>query len=795
MKRLFLCWVLLLQALLVLQASGAGLIVVDHWPPPGIPVPPPGPWPPAPPHWRPRPEPYRFAPLEVTSISVQAEIHDQIANTAIEQEFYNPNPTRLEGTFICPLPKGANISKFSMQIDGRAAEAELLPADKASSIYEDIVRRVKDPALLEYAGRDMVKVRIFPIEPRSKRKIVLKYTQLLAKDAGLISYSLPMSTEKYSPQPISNVVVKVELKTTQPLKSLYSPSHQVLVKRHDTRHATASYEPDSSSTAAPEDFVLYFAPEPDEIGLNVMANREKGEDGYFLLLASPGLSTKQGAVVARDVAFVIDTSGSMAGNKLEQAKKALEFCVENLNDQDRFQVIRFSTDVENLFSGLQRANKANREKAVKFTRDLRPMGGTAINDALKAALELHDGPSEESRSVERPFVVIFLTDGRPTVGETDEEAIVKNVKKGNEDKSRIFCFGIGTDVNTHLLDRITEQTRAVSQYVLPEEDLEVKLSSFYSKIKEPVLANPRLKTEGKPRVTQVYPSDMPDLFNGEQVVVVGRYKGSGDVVFTIEGTVNGKKESFTYEANLPENSSKYDFLPRLWATRRIGYLLDEIRLRGDNSELRDEVTALARKYGIVTPYTSYLIVEDEARRNVPREVRSLQRMEEDSAARREGGRAWESMQSDKSGLGATANAREYYAYKSANAPAAAASGGAQESLRALNATAAPTAGSSGMSGGGVALSQPSLKDDAKSRLAQYSQQAQFVANRTFFLNNGQWIDSTVQSQQNAKKTLNVQFGSKEYFELIRTNAAARPLVAVGRNVQFVLDDTIYQITD
>ena len=229
---------------------------------------------------------------------------------------------------------------------------------------------------------------------------------------------------------------------------------------------------------------------------------------------------------------------------------------------------------------------------------------------------------------EHPFVIIFLTDGRPTVGNTDENQIVKNVKDRNPGKTRIFCFGIGTDVNTHLLDKITEETRAFSQYVLPEEDLEVKVSSFFSKIKEPVLADPTLKFSGDVRVTRCYPNPLPDLFKGSQLVMAGRYSGNGDTLVTLEGTVNGKTRKLTYETRFPETASDNEFIPRLWATRRVGYLLDEIRLHGENSELRDEITQLARKYGIVTPYTAYLIVEDESRRNVPTQLRSMQSFRE-----------------------------------------------------------------------------------------------------------------------------------------------------------------------
>ena len=482
-------------------------------------------------------------------------------------------------------------------------------------------------------------------------------------------------------------------------------------------------------------------------------------------------------VAAKDVAFVLDTSGSMAGKKLEQARKALQFCVENLNDGDRFEIIRFSTEVEPLFDQLVKATESNRAKAGDFIRELRPIGGTAIDDALRKALALRPGRDD------RPFVVIFLTDGRPTIGITDEDQIVANVKRENEGSTRVFCFGIGTDVNTHLLDRITEDTRAVSQYVLPEEDLEVKVSNFFSKIKEPVLSNPTLTFTGGIRATRLYPSPLPDLFKGEQLVLAGRYSGQGDAAVIVEGTVNGVARTFTYELNFPAEASESEFIPRLWATRRVGCLLDEIRLHGENSELREEVTELARRYSIVTPYTAYLILEDETRRKVPMRMRSLQTFDGDRGARSEAAQAWSDIKEERSGDKAIAGARYGAFFRAADAPAPAAASGALESRRAL--------GLVGRASGGPAASPA---DKSKERLVEYSQQSQFVAGKSFFQNDKQWIDAAVQ-QHPEFKHVRIQFGSAEYFDLAAKNPQALPWLALGQNVQFVLANTIYDICE
>jgi len=523
--------------------------------------------------------------------------------------------------------------------------------------------------------------------------------------------------------------------------------------------------------------------EKSDIALDLLTYKKPGEDGYFLLLAAPGIETKNTKVIPKDVLFVLDTSGSMGGAKLEQGKKALNFCVENLNDSDRFEIIRFATEVEPLFGKLADVSAAQRERARTFIKELKPTGGTAINDALQKALALRP------ESGDRPFVVIFLTDGLPTIGITREDAILENVTKANRANTRIFCFGIGTDVNTHLLDKITEQTKAVSQYVLPDEDLEVKVSNFFSKIKEPVLANPKVSFPEAIRAAKMYPSPVPDLFKGDQVVLVGRYSGHGAGAIEISGSVSGDRRKFAEDARFPEESFSHDFIPRLWAMRRVGYLLDEIRLHGDNKELKDEVTELARKYSIVTPYTAYLIIEDEKHRNVPDLSRSV-RLRNGAAGEADSLYFFE-QRLERDGAGAVGNTRSYSKLKQADAADALVLGN-EEALRGAI-TAAKPLPSMAPAARAQLKSPADVKKEAQVRSQQYNQQARFAGGRAFYQNGEQWIDAEVQKRLANVKRHRVQFNSEDYFSLLKREPEVAPWAALGKNVQFVLKDTVYEI--
>jgi Ca-activated chloride channel family protein len=820
LRRLFPALAALLVALCFSARARADGFIVIHNPPPSA----------VPGH-------FAFAPLEVSYHRVNVQINDQVASTTVDQEFYNPNGQRLEGTYLFPLPEGAHIDKFQMDINGHMQEAELLDSGKARSLYEEIVRKTKDPALLEYAGRDAFKVRIFPIEPNSRKQIKITYTQLLKSDSGLTEYTYPLNTEKFSSRPLRDVSVKVSLHCKESLKSVYSPSHSVETRRDGEHAATVGWE--ARNVRPDTDFKVLFSRTEKPLSVDLLTYKTSSQDGYFLLLASPGMEAPKGAVQKKDVCFVIDTSGSMAengGKKMEQAKKALSFCLQNLNEGDRFEVIRFSTEAEPLFDKLVDADREHVARAQEFVGKLKPIGGTAISDALGKAMALRGkrasgtggagaaaGETDDPKSsrlaedrADRPYIVIFLTDGQPTIGETNEDNIVAAMNRATEGTTRVFSFGIGTDVNTHLLDRLADQTRAFSQYVLPDEDLEVKLSNFYTKIKEPVLANVKVDFTGARdvKVSQLYPNRMPDLFKGDMLVLFGRYSGSGPGAVRISGTLNGERHEFASDVRFTDGDQANGFIPRLWATRRVGYLLDEIRLHGENRELKDEVTRLAREHGIVTPYTAYLILEDEQRRNVPVTLRSFQELDRDGAVRERAAGRWDSTRAEakdaerRAGDMAVANAQDLSRLKNgqsledaqfgtdlAKRPAAAAAQPAQAGASGARGAGGFGGGAPGpVSGATATATQP---DNYGYRSAQnYTQQARVVKGRAFYQNGNTWTDATAQERLAKDKNLKqrqVKFNSDEYFALLAKYPEAAAWFSLGNEVDVMLGEELVMV--
>jgi Ca-activated chloride channel homolog len=549
------------------------------------------------------PTDHDLPPLSLTSERVKVTIDGQVATTTVHQSYRNRSGRDLEAEFIFPLPPGASVRDFSMWVAGKHYKGEAVDASKARQTYEDIVRRLQDPGLLEYIGRDLWKARVYPVLRMSEQEIEITLTTILPLEADMISYQYRVRAGQTARSTVKDFTMVVQIQSPDALGPIYSPSHDVAIDRRGDRSAVVSFE--RNAYQLDKDFQLYFVPKAERIGASLLTHRPSpGDPGYFLLLLSPrGVSETQR--VPRDLVVVLDTSGSMDREKMRQAKAAVIHALDSLDPEDRFALISFATTPTAFREQLAESTGPNLHDAREWVEKLRSEGGTDISAALEAALKLRT-----DKQAGRTFQVVFLTDGLPTVGTTDPKKILEMAGQQTGEGTRIYTFGVGDDVDTQLLDSLAETTRGSSTYVRPDENLESKVSAFTAKIERPVRTNLELAIRGGPRLVEMYPPHIPDLFHGDQLQIVGRYEGLGRATLTLSGRAGDREFSESLETTFADTAAEHEFIAPIWARRKVGYLLDQMRRNGESAEVKRELIRLAHDFSIATPYTSLLIVPE-----------------------------------------------------------------------------------------------------------------------------------------------------------------------------------------
>jgi Ca-activated chloride channel family protein len=542
------------------------------------------------------------SPVLRISSQVRVQIDGRVARVEVEEQFRNNGGGIAEGTYLYPMPGEAVFTDFSLWMGEEEVRGEMMRAEQARGIYEEIVRRLKDPALLTLEGHGLIRARVFPIQPGETRKVVLHYTQMLGRsgDALRLSYAIgnrDRGRERGRGDGGSEFrdqfSLRVTLPQTEELGTPYSPTHQLTTRRIGER-VIVSLDPEASG-----DVELFIPLRRGLVGTSLVTHAPGGEPGFFMLLLAPP-QTEEGEVIPRDLSLVVDVSGSMSGTKMEQAQAAILQTLATLKPADRFRLVAFSSAVRNFRPGFVPATAENLAAARRFADNLNANGGTNIEGALNAVLDR--APSEE-----RLPIIIFLTDGIPSVGEQAPDRIAE-AAGARIGRNRIFTVGVGHDVNTYLLDRLAREGRGSAEYVAPDADVEVAVGSLAAKIQHPALVNLRI-VQSPVNLIQSYPHELPDLFFGEELVVFGRYRGDGSGTLVVEGERNGRRERFTARAVFPETEDDNDFIPKLWASRRIGELTRQIRIEGASQNLVQQVRDLGLRYGILTEYTSYLVQE------------------------------------------------------------------------------------------------------------------------------------------------------------------------------------------
>lgn len=770
--------------------------------------------------------------LRLQDADVRVEINDQVAKTYITQTFCNDTDRNLAGTYLFPLPEDTTFSSFSLHIDGKPVEGKILEAAEARQQYEEIVRRMVDPGLLEYADNKTVRARIFPIPAHGTKKVELEYTQVLKAENGLLKYHFPLKTEGES-SPAEEVKIKVKLGSKQGLRTIWSPSHVISSQREGDHKANVNYI--GKNVLPDKDFLLYYSVSDKDMSANLITHKDSGADGYYMMTLTPPVEAKQ--VINKDIVFVADISGSMKGDRMEQNKRALRYLVNALGAGDRFSVVQFNTDADAFKTHLVQATPENKKAAVSFINDMEASGGTNIGDALKTAQSMLGAAKE------RPSYLVLMTDGEPTVGETSVNGLVKVVDPKKD--IRLFDFGVGYDVNTKLLNKLAESNHGTSQYVEPEESLEVALSNFYDKIKSPVLSNVKMTYDGI-TVKNVYPREVKDIFAGSQVLLMGQYKGSGNATVHMTGTVNGVAKSYTFPLKFEEQSLSHSYLPRLWAMRRIAHLTEAAQSNGENREIIDEIVALSKKYGIISNYTSFLVTDPSengrlanngprplpvpvpmasprpvppsfggANLNALRKVQSsraslpMMMMAPSAGGSRAGGAG--------DGLSGNADATTWYSAprqvqivddrpslsdfrRSPSAESAMQLPAPSSTHPSYMAAGRMSANHSGHSyaeesTGKSAVVKAKLMNRMKDSLAVDEEKnlsgTKTIDEKTFYLKDGFWVDSAF---SNAMKATEITFGTPQYFELMKAHPGISKYLSVGRQVVLVFKGHAYRVS-
>jgi Ca-activated chloride channel family protein len=663
--------------------------------------------------------------------TIAARLEGGTATVTVQEDVRGPDGAPVDAIGILPLPDGLAAGAVALRAtgpDGQAADVagESLPAEAAGKMLEAVAKAADAAAALAYVGRPAFFVPRLRLTPKLRLDLTLRQTP--RETGGLFALAFPMPETGFAGKPVERLTFAASLRHDLPIRAVFSPTHDLAVERTGPREVSLTMRADGFAGAG--DLTVRYAVDRDPLGLRLVAHRLKDEpEGYFMLVGNPSGDDGAAKPLPKDLVLVLDTSGSMRGEKMEQARAALEYCLARLNEGDRFNVIAFGTEVSRFSPTLAARTPDNLKRAAAFVDDLSPLGRTNIGGALEKALE---GAAEPGR----PRIVLFLTDGAPTAGERAPDKILARLAELKDGRTRLYVVGVGHDVNTRLLDKMAELTDGQSEYLGPGEEIDTKVAAIYNRLTHPVLANVAVSF-GDLAVSAMYPRKIPALFRGGDIVLLGRYRGGGKHKVTISGELAGEPKTHAYEFEFPESVTPADeFVAVLWAGRKIGYLLQEIRLHGENKELVDEVVRLSRQFGIVTEYTEFIAASGGRMSEAEARERTSSRMKD---AHREIGGKW-----------AVAQVLNEKALQ--NAP----------STTAMNAY---------------------TDRDGKVQSAERVRQ---VGRRAFYKqDDGQWVDAEGAGERKVRK---VKYLSDEYFGLLRKNTEFAEAQRLGAGVEMNVAD-------
>jgi Ca-activated chloride channel family protein len=544
--------------------------------------------------------------LQLRKFTTTVEIQDRLAVVHVDETFYNDNSSTLEGLYFFEMPAGSKLTEMALWIDGQRVEHEIKRREEAVQQYEQIVRRSVDPLLAEEVGENVFRLRLFPLPPKSERRIEIKYIQPLPMEGDAIEFFFPLVLEGYGGNQVDSARVRIDLQTQTAIDTVWlgsqvPPFTTTIEALSETHYVVDFFKTD---TAFEFDFLLRFRPASLSLVTALAFTRPNTvDDGYYMVWVRPPDRFFEQRTDSRQFVFAADVSASMIGPRLSQVKQALQYFVDQLQPEDRFNIVTFNTTVATLDTSLVPADSVHKVRAQEYIQTLTGNGLTDLNTALLTALAMID-------TTGGPAQLLVISDGQPTWGETNTQTILDNVRQANVARAQIFPVGIGGDVDAEFFEELAQQNRATAFFIRETEEITERLVQIYAQITSPILTDVRLLYEGL-TTYDTFPMQLPNLFKGGQFLQTGRYTlpGAGTLRFQASSGKTMVDTSVAVDWQVVPGSK---YVSRYWAAQKILALLDDIERYGENPELVDAIVYLSITYSVLSPYTAFLVVEPAA---------------------------------------------------------------------------------------------------------------------------------------------------------------------------------------
>jgi Ca-activated chloride channel homolog len=541
--------------------------------------------------------------LEIKEHDVKVTINNGVAVTHVTQIFHNTEKRQVEALYTFPVPKGASVANFSMWINGKEMVGEVVEKQRAREIYNSYRQVSRDPGLLEQKDYRTFEMRIFPIAPEADQKVQITYYQELDVDHDWASYVYPLATTttaNVASKVSGRFAISVDMKSAIPIAAVESPSHSTdfAFAKHGDNYHQASLELTDGSLA--RDVVIAQHLVRPKTGLDLITSSKSGDDGYFSMTLTAGdeLAVRDSGM---DYVFVFDVSGSMANDgKLLLSKDCIGAFINELGANDRFELMTFNVAVNSVFGKTRDGDAGAKQEAINWLSQARAVGGTVLQPAMSAAYRY--------ASPDRPLNVVILSDGMTEPG---ERAQLLQLIGQRPSGTKVFCIGVGNDVNRPLLEQLAEDSGGLASFISRGDDFARQAKAFRRKLLRPAATDLQIQIAGV-ETYDIEPRKLPNLYHGSPIRIYGRYRQGGTAQVKVRGSVEGVAWEQNVPFELPKDDRGNPEIERMWAWKRIDEMQNAADRSGSRQPIIPEIVRLGEQYSIVTEYTSFLVLENDA---------------------------------------------------------------------------------------------------------------------------------------------------------------------------------------